>query len=352
MTSVFSADANQQSQVIWVVNDGTAGMRLQALALGEAMLRAKPDWQLQEFIVTPHGLTRALPRLASVIPGMPLYGKSQVGLQETRPHMGQFPDILITCGRRMAGFGLALRRRAHANDIATQLVHLQDPRISSRYFDALIVPQHDWARGDNVVLTKGSLNRLTLVGIHKAMMDLSTRWLGAARKTSVTVMLGGDNRRYKITPQMADEMIEKLTKLARENNMQLLLIPSRRTPEGLVEKLVSALPKDSVLTPEKDEKNPYPGVLGLGQAVIVTSDSVNMVSEAAITGKPVLVLGWRPPNKSSPTGETRRIAAFHKQMLAEGHTAIFDGTVPSKRFNRLDEIDGITQKLLSLLDRG
>ena len=68
-------------------------------------------------------------------------------------------------------------RRAHAAGIAMQIVHLQDPRLPPGLFDALIVPAHDPARGGNVLVTTGSLNRLTLAGMQRAMMDLPTRWL-------------------------------------------------------------------------------------------------------------------------------------------------------------------------------
>ena len=54
-----------------------------------------------------------------------------------------------------------------------------------------------------------------------------------------------------------------------------------------------------------DDANPYP-ILGIADAVIVTSDSVNMASEAALTGKPLLIAAWQP--------ETGRIAAFHQAM--------------------------------------
>jgi mitochondrial fission protein ELM1 len=182
-------------------------------------------------------------------------------------------------------------------------------------------------------------------------MDLPTRWLSAARMNAVTVMLGGDNRRYAITPEMTGHMGEQLALLARTTRSKLMLIPSRRTPGGLIDSITAALPDGSVLTPAEDEPNVYPGVLGLGQAVIVTSDSVNMASEAAITGKPVLVIGWKPPAKDSPTGESGRIASFHKNMVAGGHTAIFDGSIPSGNFVRLDEMADMTTRLLTLLGR-
>ena len=64
---------------LWVVSDGTAGMRLQALALAESLQRARPDWKCDEFTITPHPLTRAMPRLAAWLPSMPLYGSTPPG---------------------------------------------------------------------------------------------------------------------------------------------------------------------------------------------------------------------------------------------------------------------------------
>ena len=58
--------------LVRVVSDGTAGMRLQALALAESLQRARPDWKCDDFTITPHPLTRAMPRLAAWLPSMPL----------------------------------------------------------------------------------------------------------------------------------------------------------------------------------------------------------------------------------------------------------------------------------------
>ena len=150
--------------LVCVVSDGTAGMRLQALALAESLQRARPDWKCDEFTITPHPLTRAMPRLAAWLPSMPLYGRAPKGGATTstaggaagaasgipgaaslsrRPHAGRYPDIMITCGRRMAGFALAMRRRAQVDGKPMQIVQLQDPRLPPAMFDALVVPRHD-----------------------------------------------------------------------------------------------------------------------------------------------------------------------------------------------------------------
>ena len=354
--------------LVQVVSDGTAGMRLQALALAESLQRARPDWKCDEFTINPHPLTRAMPRLAAWLPSMPLYG-STPPIGETnsatgrlaripgaaslsrRPHAGRYPDIMITCGRRMTGFALAMRRRARADGKSMQIVQLQDPRLPPAMFDALVVPRHDRARGANVLVTTGSLNRLTLDSIKSAMMALPSRWLTTTRHTAVAAMIGGDNKRYRITPEMADGMADRLASFTTRAKATLIIIASRRTPDGLVERLCANLPAGGAMRPQKGEPNVYPGVLGLAQAVIVTSDSVNMASEAAITGKPVLIAPWQSATAANPSGEAGRIRAFHEHMFAGSHTAPMAGTIPHGSFKRLDEMAGLTEELLTLLGR-
>ena len=356
-----TASNGTASTLIWVVSDGTAGMRLQALALAQSLQRARPDWKCDEFIVTPHSLTRALPRLAALLPSMPLYGTPAKGggapgqpgggALSRRPHAGRYPDIMITCGRRMAGFALAMRRRARADGQSMQIVHLQDPRLPPSLFDALVVPRHDRARGANVLVTTGSLNRLTLPGIQTAMMGLPSRWLETTHRSAVAVMIGGDNRRYRITQPMADAMADRLAGFAASSDTTLMIMASRRTPEGLVDRLCAKLPASGVVLPHKDEPNIYPGILGLAQAVIVTADSVNMASEAAITGRPVMIAPWQDASPANPSGESGRIRSFHDHMFANGHTAPLADTIPNGPFERLDEMAGLTEELLTLLGR-
>ena len=251
----------------------------------------------------------------------------------------------------MAGFALAMRQRAQADGKPMQIVQLQDPRLPPAMFDALVVPRHDRARGANVLVTTGSLNRLTLESIKAAMMTLPSRWLTTTRHTAVAVMIGGDNRRYRITPEMADGMADRLARFAAEAKVTLMIMASRRTPDGLVERLCANLPAGGAMLPLKGEPNVYPGILGLAQAVIVTSDSVNMASEASITGKPVLIAPWQSAAETNPSGEAGRIRAFHDHMFAGNHTAPMAGTIPNGSFERLDEMAGLTEELLAVLER-
>ena len=343
---------------LWVISDGTAGMRLQAIGLAEAMKRQRPELVISEFQADPHWLIRMLPRLGHHASFLPLYADApDITAAQNQPVRGRHCDLLITCGRRMAGLRLALRARARANSTRTQLLHLQDPRLPPALFDALVVPEHDRARGHNVITTTGSLNRLTRKSIQRSMTDLPTKWLVRDTVPCVVVMLGGDNRRYKISPEMVAAMAVRLRAFAQSEPMRLVLIPSRRTPAALTETLGAELGETDIHIVSPDEANPYPGILGVADAIIVTSDSVNMASEAAITGKPVLIAGWNAAagattdRVAANVGERGRIAAFHRRMIAAGHTAPLAAELPRAPFTALDEMDAVCKRVFSVLGR-
>jgi hypothetical protein len=158
----------------------------------------------------------------------------------------------------------------------------------------------------------------------------------------VAVLLGGANRRYDISAIMAKDMASRLADFATKTGASLALIPSRRTPANLVTQLTAALGPLPYAVMDQAENNPYPGILGLVDAVIVTSDSVNMISEATITSLPILIAEWK--------SETGRIGAFHDAMIAAGHIAPLRETIPQDGFTPLFEMPAIVKSVLARLN--
>ena len=122
---------------------------------------------------------------------------------------------------------------------------------------------------------------------------------------------------------MADAMADRLAGFAASSGTTLMIMASRRTPEGLVDRLCAKLPASGVVVPHKDEPNIYPGILGLAEIILVTSDSVNMTSEACITGKPVLSVHLQE--------EAGRLAHFHEMMQERGHIIRLDEVLSEKK---------------------
>jgi mitochondrial fission protein ELM1 len=290
---------------------------------------------VRDIVINPHPLLRLVPRIGRWWPRLPLTQAGDTSLPRIT-NADDFPQILVTCGRRMAGISMALKARAKQQGAQLTTIHLQDPRLDPAYFDILIVPHHDPARADNVIVTTAALNRLDQSHIADAATHLPKSWKAAA-KPRVAVLVGGDNRRYRISEKMAADLASQLRHFAKANDASLFLVPSRRCPDSVWQRLQSELKDINCLIPGKQQQNPYPGVLGIADAVIVTSDSVNMVSEAASTGKPVMIAYW--------TAETGRIAKFHQTMQRAGHTLPLAANLPKQAFVPLDETDMVRREI-------
>ena len=77
--------------------------------------------------------------------------------------------------------------------------------------------------------------------------------------------------------------------------------------------------------------NPYFGFLGLADAIVVTGDSVNMVTEAAGTGKPVFVQALK--------GRSTRLACFHRLMRERGATRPFEGRLETWTYAPINDTE-------------
>ena len=295
----------------WVISDGTAGMLAQGLALTKAMGIVAEDIR-----AVPTPLLRAFPKLAT-LPGWQL----TLGRKPDWLKANQWPDLCITCGRRMAGISIGVRRLAMGK---TKTIHIQDPHIEPHYFDLMITPRHDdiaqkAANIPNLLTITGALNRLDKKEIEEEATALKAAYDAdeADERKLALVMIGGRNRRYKPGAKAFTRLAKELADFARMADVKLAIVPSRRTPKRglkmLSEQLRGRLGAESIWVWDGANHNPYPGLLGIAEFVIVTSDSVNMTSEAAFTGKPVLT--------AMLAEEEGRIDRFHQMMQADGHTA-------------------------------
>ena len=299
----------------WVISDGTTGMLAQDLALTKAMGIVAEDIR-----AVPTPMLRAFPKLAN-LPGWQL----TLGRKPEWLKANQWPDLCITCGRRMAGISIGVRRLAMGK---TKTIHIQDPHIEPHYFDLMITPRHDDIAQKiiheqldipNLLTTTGALNRLDEAEIAEEAAALkATDELGKTDgRPLALVMLGGHNRRYKAGVSTFVKLADKLASFGQMTGVKLALVPSRRTPSQglrmLAKHLVVRLGAEAFWVWDGVTHNPYPGLLGLADFVIVTSDSVNMTSEAVLTGKPVLT--------AELAEESGRIARFHQMMQSGGHTA-------------------------------
>ena len=289
-------------QDAWVITDGSAGNQRQALALALALglrsrsltLGARAPWSW-------------------LAPRLTLGGRLAWPAVQRAALTPPWPALAIGCGRDAA---LATRLLRGLSQGTCRSVQILDPRAPSRHWDLLITPRHDGRVGATVLNPLGSLH------------PVDAAWLADARaahagfavlpRPRLALLLGGPRRGVDLDAAWTGALIAGLRERLARHGGSVLLCASRRTPPVLVVAVSDALADIPGMRwrGAADGRNPYPGLLAWADRVIVSPDSVNMLSEAAATGVPVHTLIRAPL--------PRRLASFHAALRAGGWLADLD----------------------------
>ena len=117
---------------------------------------------------------------------------------------------------------------------------------------------------------------------------------------------------------MTAQLIRLLKSAHVERGMSAAITPSRRTSRAVKQALAEALAADAFGSLwDGTGENPYLGILGLAERLVVTGDSISMVSEALATGRPVHVLPLE--------GHGKRQHAFLARMAEERRISMIEG---------------------------
>lgn len=307
----------------WILTAGAAGMINQCLALTDALgiepaIKCASPAMAWRFM--PPWL--ALPPLATLSPG-------------SDPLEPPFPDLLIACGRRSIGLALAIRRESRGY---TYAVYVQDPKLDPLRFDLVVAPNHDRVRGSNVVLTRGAPSRVTPARLQTARARFAPL-LASLPRPLVAVLLGGRTRHHRFKPREANALGQRLRTMALERHAGLAITASRRTPPESLAAFRSGLGESPCFLYDGQGENPYFGLLAHADAVVVTADSVNMISDACSTGRPVMVaaLEGRP---------SRRFERFLGAFEADGLIRPFRGRLEVYNYVPLAEASRVAAELL------
>lgn len=314
----------------WVITEkGKVGTEVPALALAEALdlspirrdIRMRAPWSQ----LAPHlrlGLR---------------YGVRSDGGSIAPP----WPDVVISCGRRCGAVAAAVRKASGGRTFA---VHLQNPGASPRLFDVVVVSEHDRLRGDNVLVIRGSLHGLTPERLRHAR-EAAPAEVASLPRPQVAVLVGGSNRAYRLSAAKAAELGRQLRALAERRGAGLLVTGSRRTDAGVMPTLRRALDGVPAVIWEGEGENPYLAFLAAADAIVVTCDSINMVTEAAATGKPVHVVELE--------GGSAKFRAFHDMMREAGVTRPFGGVLETWAYEPINDTPWVAEDIRRrLAERG
>ena len=170
--------------------------------------------------------------------------------------------ILISCGKKSVKASIYLKRK-HKDKIFN--IHIQNPKINHKLFDLIICPEHDELDFDNCIST--------LLAIHNVKFINNIRL-----KNTINFIIGGPNKYFKFNQDTQEKILNEIKFLS--NKYKVNVIPSRRTPEKLIQDL-SKIDNENIIT-FNDLFNPrkYGELLSEGNLHVVTWDSISMISEA------------------------------------------------------------------------
>jgi mitochondrial fission protein ELM1 len=200
----------------------------------------------------------------------------------------------------------------------TYTVHIQTPFVNSSRFHLVVVPQHDSLRGENVVVTKTALHRVTAKNLTEAAQKFGAQF-SALPRPLIAVLVGGSSKHLTCAPTTMCRLADGLIRAVTASGGALAITTSRRTGKQNEEVLRQRLETVPMYLWDGQDPNPYLGLLALADAIVVTSDSISMVSEACATGKPVHVFNM---------GESsRKLFQFHQTLRNDGFTRPFAGLI-------------------------
>jgi mitochondrial fission protein ELM1 len=344
---------------VWLVTGYRAGERGQILALAEAL-----GWpfDLKELSY------RKTEFRTSLFRGSDLRG---IRLQDSSPLQPPWPDLVISGGMRNEPVGRWIRKQSGGR---TRLVHIGRPWAKPDQFDLVITtPQYRLPERDNVLQNAMTLHRVSAERLKAEAADWGSRFMHLP-KPFTGVILGGNSGPYTLGPKVVESIVRQANRMAAQRNGSLLISTSARTPKTVVQVLKQAVSVPHFLYhwQANDEANPYFGILALSDELIVTADSVSMLSEACATGKPVYMaeLGgygypMRPGRKTAvdfrlsaltyswmmrfgPKRLSRDIRLVHNNLLSEGRVVWLGESFTQRTDTGSADLDHALQRVRAL----
>ena len=246
-------------------------------------------------------------------------------------------DVIISCGRKSVVPSIYLKKKSKKK---VTNIHIQDPKVNLYNFNYVIAPEHDGLVGQNVISTKGAIHYLTKEEINNHTNYLKDKL--QTKKEYFLLILGGPTKHYDYSDKNILNILNLFNDLVEKNKLQGIVIPSMRTPKNVIELSKNKLGENSLVI-ETVDKKAYLSALSLAKYISVTCDSTSMISEAALTGKPIYVADI-PPKKND-----YRIRKFREIFDKLNIIKKLDVKLETWHYESLDETSRIAKKIKNQL---
>ncbi|MDY0881900.1 ELM1/GtrOC1 family putative glycosyltransferase [Dongia soli] len=148
---------------------------------------------------------------------------------------------------------------------------------------------------------------------------------GTLPRPLIGVLVGGPSSPLIFGKPEGERLTADLARLAGLTGGSLLIATGRRTPPevaSLLAHLAGSSPDRHRFLPfppegfQRPEDNPYPAILGMADRFVVTADSVSMLADAALTGRPISLFDL--PVEPEKTTFKERLRRRRRRRFATG----------------------------------
>ncbi len=244
-------------------------------------------------------------------------------------------DLIISCGRKSVVPSILFKKKN--KKIFT--IHIQNPKVNFKNFDAIIAPEHDKLKGENIYSSKGAIHYITLSEIKDAQNYLKSK---VSDKKIVSLILGGPNKYYSFNNEELLKIFNEIKLKFISKGYQVIVIRSMRTSDTSIEFALKELGEYGHVVTSVD-KQAYLSALALANNIIVTCDSTSMISESATSGKPIYVAHMKTKKNNY------RFKRFFELFENLGITRDLGEAVESWTYNQINETERIANIINSKL---
>ena len=248
---------------------------------------------------------------------------------------GETPGLIISCGRKSVIPSILLKKK----NPKIFTIHIQDPKVSFKNFDAIIAPEHDNLNGDNVYSSKGAIHYITESEIKNAKPYLTNK---IKSQKLVSLILGGPNKYYSFDKDQLIEIFNVVRSNFISKGYTVIVIPSARTPKMIINLAIKEFGADGYVVNSVD-KQAYLSAFALATNIVITCDSTSMISEAATSRKPIFVAHMKAKKNNY------RFKKFFRLFKEMGITRDLGDQVESWTYKKLNEATRIAALINSKL---
>jgi len=206
-------------------------------------------------------------------------------------------------------------------------VCIMDPKRNYDKYDAIAIPTHDNVKdkGKNIIRHTGSLSGFSKEDLLQAKENFKKEF-SKSKKPLIGVLVGGNSKGYNFSKEKSKQLVSDIITLNNKLNGSVYATTSGRTGMDQTDYIYKNLTENAFSVYKGDGENPFRGIMAYSDIIIVTPETISMLTEACSTKAKVLIF--------DRTGvKSNRIKKFSNELIEKGLITDIDSFLKNSDIN-------------------